>query len=641
MHSFSEYLQHTSPEAQIDAFFESFFPVLEQKLEQNSLESDAKSINDFEGSDPNFFEVHLGLVLSGGASAVSKYYRELTKDRRALVEKLKTRPAQEKAKTVNEISNKIKKHQAQLITEESAEDYNKRFGDLSDDSVIDMATQGIDSPESKSSIFSLLKDLYLAVTENNSLQGWGHLILDIIGLWPGGVGLAADCINAIFYFYRRKPLLGIISLISAFIPIAGDALKVIKFGKNAKSADAAIKFLMETQNVSGVQITEYFARTGAPVNLLKYFGVKISRFLSKAFTIISGAIGWLKNKVGRYPKLKNMLDNLLTFVEKTKKGLNNFIDNLKYAKKIDKVSPADVKADLGKILFPPGQLGKTGGKLVIDKASDTVKFYSVEGKLLREFPKELLSKKNIIWANSPNMRSFFRVGMQPEDLVNYFNTITRVAPQTNKTAASVLNKIFGKSVDATVWAATRAAFLGKQLIKYITGKTPEELEMSEELTEYFGADLLNQEVQRKRKEAMDKGAKYVPFVEFDALNPEDVQTITKYQNSWSKMMGLPEVVPVLYNQAGYPELARQYNEFWEGKSDQKKKMPEYVSKFGNEEIVRRDQEFWKKVAKGEIKRDEQGNLIKVAPESIDKIVQKVPDLKQANWYLQVSKPRTN
>lgn len=83
-------------------------------------------------------------------------------------------------------------------------------------------------------ILGMLKSLWNTLTEGGSPIGILQLILDFVGLVGDAftvvglpIGMVADFINAMIYFYRGKNILGVISLI-AMIPFGGDVAKGFK-----------------------------------------------------------------------------------------------------------------------------------------------------------------------------------------------------------------------------------------------------------------------------------------------------------------------------------------------------------------------------------------------------------------------------
>lgn len=646
MYSFSEYLHNTSSETQLSKFFDNAGPTLESILTIENFDFELNAISEFEMSLPDSFNMHLDMILNGGALRVSQYYEELAGGKAKILEKLKHKLGEEKFEKVNESLVKLRflLKENSLRINEQAPALQQDLGKLSDDSAlntaIDSAVDGVKTTAAKSTILGTLKGIWNMLTDDGDPLAIANLVLDLAGLIPGGWGVAADLLNATIYFYRKKPLLGAISVVSAIFPYIGDSLKLLKLGKSAKYADEFFQYLIE---VPAPNVKKYFQRIpvqhqSGVIKLFDAIGEKIVSAFSKGSSILSSFFRALEKYTGLFPGVQRFFKRFGDKFESIGAKMGKVADDLKLLPKSPIRGSAAFK-DLSTALSP--EIGKVAGKLSLDEARGMIRLTNAEGKVVREFSEKMLTDPKL-WINNPSMRGLLSVGgKSTKEILEYFNTLPKVAPKVK----GALEKTFSIIHKAVRAKAAFIAFAGKELIKLATGKTPEELGMPQEQASYFATDGLNSLIDKKRKEELAAGATYVPIVTIDSDNDEDYRAVTKYQNDWAKLVGGPEIIPVLYNKFGDDEMTKEYEDFWKkvdaSKPDEAKNKP--VTKFGNEETVKRNEDFWKKVAKGEITRDAEGNFIqtKSAAKPVTSVVSQVPDLKKTEWYQEAFPGQSN
>lgn len=621
MHSFSEYLQQSNPEPQISAFFEKAGPAIAARLTLENLDFETQAIYEFENTLPDSFNFHLDMILTGGATMLSQYYQDLTSTKEAMFEGLRAKMEGEDFQKIQESLVSLRaliKTKYSKINEQVALDLDTKLGDITNDAVIDTALKGApEGTKSKSQILSLLKELWNGLTDDGDWLSILQLVLDIVGIFDPTI--TVDSVNAIIYFARGRWLLGAISIVGALVPYAGDSLKLLKLGKTGKYAEEIVSYAIKggrgaaEKALMRVPIKD----RGIVSKVLAYLAKVLPSAMSKASAALSSFFGKYLAKYTKWiPGMEKFFNGLSKRFAGYAKTMDDLVKNLTFdAGTLIKSSAAtsDLAAAVTK-----------GAKMELDAASGMVKLYNAEGKVIREFSEEFL-KKSKFWkqlGTNPIVRNVSTT----ESLIKYYNGIAKVSPSLFSTVSKIFSTIH-KGVKGT---AKFTLFVGKQIIKLATGKTADELGISDSQAEFYGADFLNNAVQKKIKEAKDAGAKYVPLVTFDAADSEDYQTITKYQNDWAKVVGGPEIIPVLYNQYGDPEMTKEYNDFWDKVESGEEGKP--VTKFGNEDVMQKQKDFFSKIAKGKITRDESGNLIKGAPVTPEKAVQQVPNLKSTDWY---------
>jgi hypothetical protein len=593
MHSFSEYLNSSSPEPHISNFFKSAGPTVAARLTLENFDFELNAINEFENLLPNSFDLHLDMILTGGSTLVSQYYHDLASGKEKMFEKIRESVNSSDFEKINEslksLHTVLKEKYSHLI-EQAAIDFDSKFGDITNDAVIDAALKG--APETtadKSKVISMLKDLWNGLTDDGDWLSVSQLLLDIVGIFdPFGV---ADGINAMIYFARGRPVLGLISVIAAVIPYGGDSLKLLKLGKTGKYAEEVVMYTIKGgRGAAQKALKRIPVKDRGPVmKALSYIVSVLPSAMSKTSAAISSFFGKYLAKYTKWiPGMENFFNGIAKRFSGYAKKMDDLVKDLKYAQgTLIKASKAT--ADLAKA-------AKRGAKMEIDSASGLIRLYNAEGKVIREFSEEFL-KKSKFWrklGTNPIVRNVSTA----EDLVKYYNGIAKVTPSLFSSVA----KIFSVIHKGAVGSFKFTLFVGKQIIKMATGQTAEELGIPDEQSEFYGADFLNNAVQKKIDEERKKGVNYPAVVTFDSANDEDYQTITKYQNDWAKIVGGPEVIPVMYDKFGDAELKQEFND------------------------------FWSKVGKGEIKRDASGNLIKGEPAPVNKVVKEVPNLRSTDWY---------
>lgn len=632
MHSFSEYIYLSSPEPQISKFFESAGPVLEARLTLENFEFEINAISNFEQSIPESFNLHLDMILTGGAAMVSQYYQELAGGKAKMLERLKNKLGEEKFQKVNEALNELRtllKENHKQLNEQEDLDFQKKIGDIMTDSAIDKAIEGAPDTEPKSGILGTIKTIWNTLTDDGDPISILQLVLDLAGLIPGPWGVAADLVNALIYALRKKYLLAGISVVAAVLPYAGDAIKALKLGKSAKYADDFFQYIVETP---APNVKRYFERIpsqhqGPVIKLFKILGDKMTSALAKGGTILADFTKTLEKYTGAFPKVQSFFKSLGTRFEKFAAKMGKAADDLKLLPATPLAGSGKVFADLTKVLSP--ELGKVGGKLSLDRARGMIKLTNAEGKIVREFSESALSDPKL-WINNPSIQGFLSVGgKSTDDVIKYFNTLPKVAAKAESTAQKAWSVIH-KGLRAK---AALMAFIGKMIIKASTGKTAEELGVPESVVEYTGTDAYSQAIKKKQDEARARGVQYSPFVEFNAEDEEDRETLTDYQNYWAKKIDMPQLISKAYDEYGDPIMAKEYKDFWK----------EEDKPMGKGEVAKANKDFWKSVASGEITKDATGKLTQTAPtqSTAAKSLLQVPDLKSKSWYQEVFPAASN
>lgn len=580
-----------------------------------NLKWEAKMIDLAESVLPErmLMSLHYDMIVNGGRTVVEKYHRNLISGKNIILEKAKTKFSGAESKKINEavsqISTLIKKRFAQPLNEQAefsdnlslaSADPQKFFSDklgaaLSKvtqqkqaDAVSQVAQQSItQTPEQTSSvqgfdaaltggeykakedggIWGFLKQLWDALTEGGS--GWGilHLVLDIIGVLGDAVmgftgipvGLIADVLNAIIYFFRGKWLLGTISLIAGLVFGAGDVLKLFK-GVAVPMEKVMLATVRGGTKEGVVALSKVPAKDkGMVVKGLRYIAKNVGGVIGK----VSGMLGSFFNSfiakiAGWVPFIGKPLRG---FFEKIGQTFSKYSDDMsKFANGFGKVEKEALETVLKEADGTIAEMVAKNGEMVLDTKTGLVKCLDSSGNQIgKEFSAEVLTNPALVNKKYPNL--FKEQKNRAKQVSQYY---TSVAKTNSKIGDSVGGYLVKKG-----WAATRgtgrlAAFIGKQIIKLITGKDWQEAGYTPQEVEYWGNSALHSWIQdeiiKKQKET---GATYLPALDLDSGDQETFDRITKYQNHYAQLFGQPHVIPVVYDKYGNKGVEEDFEGFWD------------------------------------------------------------------------------
>jgi hypothetical protein len=543
------------------------------------------------------FDLHLDLILNQGSKALTNYYKNLSKGTNSILESAKLNLSTSQIQKIDEAikkfnsANRLNEQLSQPVANDPLTSLSQSLKNtLTKASSLNQSNVQAPASTGSTSTTDLLSELWNALTEDQSPIGILHLVLDIVGLLGDGVflvtgipiGQIADLLNAIIYLWRGKWMLCTISIISALLPFGGDALKGLK-----GSAEAAEKVMMKTATAGGKEGAEELAKLpvkehGPVIKLLRFISKNISSVLSKGMNILSKffsvfltkVVGWIPFVGG---KLKTFFESIGKVFSNYSQKMTKFADEFATVEK-DALSVAAKNADSA-----VSKMFKENGSMVIDHSTNTIQCLDSTGKAIgAPFSSELLSNAKVINSKYP---SLFRVG-DPDTVVKYYNALNKSNKELEKTISSELVK---RGLIKIGMASKLSLFIGKQIIKLITHADPEKNGYSTEEIQYWGNSALeNWIAQRAREERERTGATYIPAVNLDSSDKEVFDRLTKYQNNYAKLFGMPSIIPVVYD------------------------------KFGNEEVKDEFDNFFKAVAEGKIKHNADGSVEKVESDKDDK-----------------------
>lgn len=581
------------PVALINEYFKGNEHIFASVLTFENIEWEAKMLNLAEMSIPEnlVFDLHLDMILNQGTKAVTNYYKELISGKNEILEQAKIKLKVPNSTKINEAAEifrlRVKDRLTTLLTEQAAAalSLTNPFGGLAASLMGGVppvtapatpatpttsaarAGQIAGTPEefdaalaggaatqnSEGGVFGFLKNLYYGITEDGSSIGILHLVLDILGLLPGAYGAIADIINAIIYFIRGKWLLGCISLIAALVFGAGDMIKLLKPG--AKAAEPVIAAIIKGGGKGGGEILAKLPakESGPAIKLLRFIAKNVVEALGKATDMlgkffevfIAKVVGWIPF-IGK--PLKGFFETIGKAFSKQGENLGKFSKEFGEAEKVA-INLAAKDADVA----VEAMLKDSKIAMEIDPVTNTAKIIGSDGKLLtKEFPAEHLVK-----AFDKKAPGLFAVG-EEKAIAKYYSS---VASSNTKMLEEVGAYFLKKGWGATKGIGKLSLFIGKQVLKLITGIDPQKAGYKEEEIMYQGNSAMQtffaQEIHKQKEET---GAVYLPAANFDSSEKETFDRITNYQNNYAKLFGQPSIIPVIYKK--YGDTDDQFEDFW-------------------------------------------------------------------------------
>jgi len=533
---------------------------ISDKFNFNLFKEDAIALNISESilSEELQFNLHLDMIVNGGSTRVTEYYKNINSGKNLILER---------AESLGHIT-KLELNEMLIGFKTLLE---SKMTSLTESEIagFEAALSGGEYAASTAgkSIYSLGKSLLSTLTEGGTTFGTIHLILDAIGLFGDAimgvtgipVGVIADTLNAIIYFVRGKWLLGTISLIAAFIPFGGDALKVFK-----GVAGPMEKVLVTTATKGSSAGAQVLAKSsvkeqGLIIKGLRFIAKNITGVIGKAQRVLSLFFSSFLAKIsGWIPFIGKPLSK---FFDNIGQVFSKYSDNMKgFSTSFGKVEKEVLEVALKQSNSLVSSTLKNNGKMVLDPASNLVNCYDRSGRLLGQFSPELLTNPKILNSRYPNLFNLTK-DPQGKQIIKYYNAAGSSNEKISKGLVEEFTKRGWKGVKRL---SLLSAFIGKQLIKLSTGKTPEELGIPEEEVEYRGnTQLLRFIHDRIEKRKKETGAVYIPAVDLDSSEEEVFKEITDYQNNLAKLYGQPEIIPVIYDKYGNAEIKKQFEEFWD------------------------------------------------------------------------------
>lgn len=544
-------------------YLNSEFPKFENKLSRiltiDNLISEAHSLNAIEAAIPEklFTEIHIDKILNEGGSRVKQYYLGLSSGRNAILEEAKASGLN--TKQINEAIEDFRNFIRHKLFEEAMELGVPTASTEGFDKALAGGEYAPPSGGSKWTVLGTLKKIWNALTEDGSVIGIIHLILDIIGLvgdfiFPG-VGVVADIINGIIYAIRGKWILALISLIAAVIVGAGDGLKLFK-----PAAETAAPIFVQLTKKGGVEAASAIA--GKVTNkgpVMRFLGLlasmvgttfaKCSTLLSKFFSGIAKVLDWVPGLSRLTTPLFEGLGRIFTsFADKMKLFADNFKLMEKGAAKVAVESIDDAIT--------------SGSKFAVSADGKYVTFTTKAGKEVA-YPAEKVAQAYIIKSGDKAAPYLFKNG--PE-WVKYHRALSNpeVAKSFGERFTAFFMTRFGPEAAAR-FKTRLPLFLGKQIYKLIFGSdwVDGASKWKKEEVQGHGNGAFNDFINRRiQQEKEATGADFIPSVMLDASDKEAFNKISEYQNHYAETMGKPSIMHVVYDKAEDSPDAKEFRQFF-------------------------------------------------------------------------------
>lgn len=494
--------------------------------ETNFLNQVESNIN-----EAQLISLHFEMIVGRGMAAVSEYHRQLANGKNLIVEEFRkiassldlasfneqtlsyaSAPAQG-IDDFNPIGQAIGKYLSKITSADSAPGSAAssqlpvnttpagKVSSLSGEEAFNAAISGGSySPNADSTISGTAMKVLKAITEDGSLIGITHLILDLIGLFGDavipGLGVASDLINATIYFIRASlpnapdgmVFLGVISLIAALLPGVGDSLKIFKpvVGPTGRIFSAIFK---RGEKAGAEELSKVAAKDrGMVVQFLSL----IAKYTKVAFGKAAKVLGDFTTK---------FVAKVTGYVPFIGPALKNFFKRIG-----DTLSQYGVK---------------------VEKAADDI------GKITKSSEK-----------------------MSADAWENYIKQSEKSAVKALEKTRGRLARFFKKSRGTM---QKFYAFIGKQITKIMYSDS--QLTPSQEET--IGQAAFTDWVQQQRiKQKEETGATYIPDFMIDSQDQEAVDRVVKLQNGYAEKMGQPSIIPVVYSKFKNEGVEESFADLW-------------------------------------------------------------------------------
>ena len=586
--------QYTSA-ALVSQYFKGNEQVLSKVLTYDNIKWEANLLNIAESVIPEklCMDLHFDMILNQGTQAVTNYYKTLLTGKNQILEQAKLKLSSRSLK-INESSaafrKEIKKKLTTLLNEadltaDPTAFFSNQFKNiitpsaqvqtppLEGPAAFDAAVKGGEYVGKDANKLGLLQSLWNGITEGGSPIGILHLVLDLVGIigdfvFPGA-GAIADILNACIYFYRGKMLLGSISLIAGLVFGSGDLIKLFK--PVAVPMEKVLAASMKSSKLGAEELAKVSVKEqGLVIKGLRYISKNIEAVLGKASGILGKFFNEFIAKVaGWVPFIGKPLK---AFFENIGSSFAKYSDDLtKFSKEFPAIEKEAIEASAKNLSQSINKVYKGEAKAELDAVTGTVKITDNSGKVIGEVAEEILIDAKLWNKKAPGL---FSPG-KSDDVLKYINSIA----SSNQKMTTGIAKYFAKTVGKTVkTSAEFAAFLGKQVIKFITGEDAQKAGYSDDEIEYWGNSALtswvNEEIKKKKEET---GATYVPAITLDSSDDETFERITNYQNTYAELTGMPSIIPVVYNKYNDEEAQEDFEEFFKQmRIESKKEVQESV-----------------------------------------------------------------
>lgn len=576
MRHIQQYQLSTSIDLNVE--FPGLKSLLNRAVLQDSILQEAKILNRIESVIPAdvLLEAELNMLIHEGSAAVSSYHKNLAIGKNILVENLTHSLPKEVLESFNSLQSKFKKltkDQKKKIFEDAEAALN--VGEFSPEESADFSQlmtnigSTTDFPSTgERPIMTILKGLWNALTENQSAIGIFQFILDVVGLVGSffePIGMIADAVNAIIYMVRGKWLLALISVIACIIPLGGDLIKGF-FKSGAKAAkpvldigtiyfDAAATATAGSAKVSKGAVELAAQASPDSIRALNYLGNSTGPAVTGFMKYVKGFFDkFLATVVGWIPfigaPLKRFFESIGGMIAQFAGKADKFAADIPQitaqaqAKTLDDFFAATVK--------PGAEISAAGDELIVKAADGSV----------TKLPANILRHSDLL-AQRYGATLGTRITSQLSgNIPAFYNSISGVLAR-NQGFFGTAMKFGSRAIDYVVFTKKIPLFIGKQVIKWISGADPSQ-KLSDGEYEAWGTAAMSQMAQQRRDRNLKENPDaFYDVPVFEGLNDEEFTKVSnQVLNDYAQKFNLPSIGMVGYYARG-----------------EKDKLPEEVERF--------------------------------------------------------------
>ncbi len=412
-------------------------------------------------------------------------------------------------------------------------------------------------------ILGMLKSLWNTLTEGGSPIGILQLILDFVGLVGDAflvvgipLGMVADFINGMIYFFRGKYVLGIISLI-AMIPFGGDVAKGFKGVAHLFSKPFSKLFTKGAGKTIAKESAEVMIKQeGKAFGKSKRFLEFIKKSASKIAANVASAISFL---------LENVIAKVVGWIPGLGKPLKKFIlriadygrivaDNLLgFAKTVDGPIAKEISEQAAKNFDTMEKALASGGKVV--KEGDHLIVTVGKGA-----PKKIPIDNIASWSNISKKfpdGPMKKILKSSDDVAKYYEFISKTGGAARKFIQRNADVIIVRGLVLSKFQS----FIAKQIVKLLgsSGKALSDYEkdgISNIMTNKELNDRMDDHIENEKKRK--KSLIDVPYIDQqlkDNPDTDDVdesglaQDLQNHLNYRAKQMGMDDFPQYIYAKA--------------------------------------------------------------------------------------------
>ena len=546
--------------------------IINHRLSSKSIKEELDFLNRVESMVPPDLQLqlHLNMILDRSREKISNYNRNLARGRNLVIEQaIKVLPTSDSKKIKESFDSLFESFKSsvkdQLILEQGPDaiptdvssissEYGKDFEDVMKNIKTPDDIPGRLGPDEEGSVMSILKMLWLGLTEEGSAIGIFQFILDIVGLvgdFFGPVGLIADVINGLIYLWRGKYMLALISFIAAMIPFAGNVLKgFLQSSKVAAPLMEVGAIYLTAGSKTGAKVTDDAAKViakASPESLkaLEYVAKKskeamtgLSGFITKFFDkFLAKAVSWMP-LIGKPLEkfFKGASDVIAAFASRVSK----FSDDI--PKAITKAE-ADAMGDFFKYAGKEGsEVAVKGGDLVVTTSKG--KTATIAADLLKGT--DFMIQRYGKGFGGKMQKALKKLEMSSADFYKSLDSGLKIAEKSYGRELRIADALisFGRKVPI---------FIGREVYKFLSDFKPEEdQELSDSEYEFIGIGAMNDLVQDRIDQALEDNPNAVydaPII--DALEDNKAYEATvNTLNGYAESFNLPKIGVVGYYASG-------------------------------------------------------------------------------------------